>query len=79
VRYEPHPTQSRILSRIQKELPIGLKTPWNISLKYWHMIENHDAVRSSPHPTTFANIRGMLLQHSPRGEVQGEGTSISTK
>jgi hypothetical protein len=32
------------------------------------MIENHDAVRTSPHPTTFANIHGMLLQHPPRGE-----------
>jgi hypothetical protein len=57
-----------VLDRIQKELPIDLKIPWNISLKYWHMIENHDAVRTSPHPTTFANIRGMLLQHPPRGE-----------
>jgi hypothetical protein len=50
-----------------KELPIDLKTPWNISLKYWHMIENHDAVRASPHPTTFANICGMLLQYPPGG------------
>jgi hypothetical protein len=37
-----------------------LKIPWNISLKYWHNIENHDAVRTSPHPTTFANICEML-------------------
>ena len=68
----PHPTQSRTLSWLQKEWPIGLKIPWNISLKYWHMVENHDAVRTSPHPTTFANIRGMLLQHpSMRAGMKG--------
>jgi hypothetical protein len=31
-------------------------------------IENHDAVRTSPHPTIFANILGMLLQHPPQEE-----------
>jgi hypothetical protein len=55
-----------------------LKTPWNISLKYWHMIENHDEVRASPHPTTFANIRGMLLQHPPRGEgMRGSNPGVN--
>jgi hypothetical protein len=36
------------------------------------MIKNHDAVHTSPHPTTFANIRGMLLQHPPREGVVRE-------
>jgi hypothetical protein len=42
------------------------------------MIENYDAVHASPHPTTFANIRGMLLQHPPRGEgMRGSNPGVN--